>query len=527
MSAQRGGGLKRYLYDKLFTAGNILNTSVQLVWFKRDLRLHDHAPLLEASRRGPTLCLYVYEPSLIAAAEFDSAHQVFINASLKELRAGLRKLGGDLTLRVGEVPEVFDSLLREQPFGRIWAHEETGTFLSYERDRRVRRWAKARGVLFTEHPANGVVRRLKSRNGWAQRWQTRMGRTVTPLPEHLNSPDLRRGQVRSLRSLGLPANTKSLTPEGGERRAHEVLKAFLCKRGRFYRSEMSSPVTAFESSSRISPYLAWGNLSLRQVYQAALARYRDLKTGDATKSEHTKGWLRSLSSFLSRLRWHDHFIQKLEDQPTLEFQNANRGFDGLREDDFNGAYFEAWKAGQTGYPVVDACMRALRETGWLNFRMRAMVVSFASYHLWLHWRKTGLYLGRHWLDFEPGIHWPQMQMQSGVTGINTVRIYSPRKQVEDHDPDGLFVKRWVPELRDVPSPYLAEPHCMPPLVQGMANCHIGKDYPSPVVDSKTAYHEAKRRVAQAKFSPKVQALSNEVYERHGSRAAPVKRRGRW
>ena len=157
---------------------------------------------------------------------------------------------------------------------------------------------------------------------------------------------------------------------------------------------------------------------------------------DREKRARAKRWRRSLTSFLSRLRWHDHFIQKLEDEPELEFYNPNRGFDGLRESEFNHSYFDAWTAGQTGYSLVDACMRSLKETGWLPFRMRAFVVSFASYHLWLHWRETGLYLGAQWLDFEPGIHWPQMHMQSGVTGINTVRIYSPRKQALDQDPEG-------------------------------------------------------------------------------------------
>ena len=504
-----------------------MTSPVQVVWFKRDLRVHDHAPLLEATRRGPVVCLYIYEPSLLCSAESSAAQLGFVNASLNGLRDSLRRVGGELTLRVGELPGVLDALLAEQPFEHLWAFEETGTFETYKRDERVRAWAKARGVAFTELPKDGVIRRLASRDDWAGAWRARMQQPLRPPPERLITPELEPGCFKSPRDFGL-ASTQALALVGGEEKAHELLASFLHARSRHYRKGMASPVTAFGSSSRLSPYLAWGSLSVRQVYQEALARYRTLKQGEREGDDQSaKSWRRSLASFLSRLSWHDHFIQKLEDEPELEFRNPNRGFDGLREGEFNEAYFDAWKAGQTGYPLVDACMRSLKETGWLPFRMRALVVSFASYHLWLHWRETGRYLGGQWLDFEPGIHWPQMHMQSGVTGINTVRIYSPRKQVEDQDPEGVFIRRWVPELTDVPDAYLAEPYAAPPLVQGMAGCVIGKDYPAPVVDPKKAYAEAKRWMGEAKALDEVQRLKHEVYRRHGSRATPLRRRKGW
>jgi deoxyribodipyrimidine photolyase len=130
----------------------------------------------------------------------------------------------------------------------------------------------------------------------------------------------------------------------------------------------------------------------------------------------------------------------------------------------------AWQAGRTGYPLVDACLRSLVATGWLTFRMRALVVSFASYSLWLHWRPTGLFLARHFLDFEPGIHWSQLQMQSGTTGINTLRIYNPTKQALEQDPGGVFIRRWVPELAGVPSVFVHMPWTMPADAQRMAGC---------------------------------------------------------
>ena len=210
-------------------------------------------------------------------------------------------------------------------------------------------------------------------------------------------------------------------------------------------------------------------------------------------------------------------MQKLEDEPNIEFQNFARVCDGLRENDFNDAHFAAWCEGRTGYPMVDACMRSLISTGWLNFRMRAMLVSFASYHLWLHWRPTGLFLARQFLDYEPGIHWSQMQMQSGTTGINTLRMYSPTKQAQDQDPEGVFIRRWVPELSRVPLPYLAAPWKMDESVQRMASCVIGVDYPHPVVDDKAAMKAAKDRMYGLRQTPQAREEAGAVQSRHGSR----------
>ncbi len=462
------------------------------------------------------MCLYVYEPSLLEH-ELSPRHLKFIEESLSELKVNLGKLGGLLTVVTGEMPEVLDRIHSQVPVSRIWAHEETGSYFTYLRDRRVRAWAKSKGIAFTECPTNGVVRRLETRDIWVKTWQGRMVRTVALTPLQIEGVRLegeheRKGERE--KNLFSPSAL-----QGGEQNAHAVLHSFLHERGQHYRTEMSSPVTAFESSSRISPYLTWGNISIKQVFQASLQRAKELRA-----ERVSNGWLGSLASFQSRLRWHDHFIQKLEDEPGLEFYNANRGFDGLREDDFNQDFFEAWKAGQTGYPLIDACMRCLNETGWLNFRMRAMVTSFASYHLWLHWRETGLYLGKQWIDDEPGIHWSQIQMQSGVTGINTVRIYSPEKQVLDQDPKGIFIRQWVPELAPIPDQYLVQPHTLPPMMQGMLGVEIGKDYPAPVVDSKAAYQAARTRMFSAKGKARVKQEAGKVLEKHGSRSSPNRRR---
>ena len=171
-------------------------------------------------------------------------------------------------------------------------------------------------------------------------------------------------------------------------------------------------------------------------------------------------------------------------------------------------------------------MRSLRVTGWLTFRMRAMVMSFASYHLWLDWRHTGPILARWFTDYEPGIHWTQCQMQSGTTGINTIRIYNPYKQAEEHDASGAFVRRWVPELSALSDADLIRPERAPLLMQQMTGCIIGRDYPLPIVHHETAYAFARDRMHAIKLMAQQSGSAQRVYDRHGSRRTPLRSRTR-
>ncbi len=500
--------------------------SNQLVWLKRDLRIGDHRPLAEAAVRGPCIVLYVYEPELLGSPEFSDAHLRFVNQCLQELDQRLARIGGGITFRTGRIPDVFEPLHRKFRFQTLWSHQETGNRITYDRDLRVARWARQREIEWREIPQNGVVRPLRNRDGWSRRWQARMSEPITQPPTRLEAPGgLERERIRTAGELGVEPRGPGQTQRGGESRAGSVLDGFLAARGVDYRWAMSSPVTAWEGCSRLSPYLAWGAISMRQVHQATEQRRRQIRAERKAGREVDRRWLGSLQSFAGRLRWHCHFMQKLEDEPELEFRNLNRAYDGLREEEFDGRRFAAWCEGRTGYPMVDACMRCLHRTGWINFRMRAMLVSFACHHLWLHWREPAVFLGRCFLDFEPGIHFPQFQMQAGVTGINTVRIYSPIKQVHDQDPTGIFLRRWLPELEGVPDEHVAEPHRMSEAGQRAAGCVIGRDYPAPIVEHRAAYAEARRRLHQVKRSAEAREEAERVYRRHGSRRRPPRRRG--
>lgn len=498
---------------------------VSIVWFKRDLRVNDHLPLATAAGMGQVIPLYIVEPDYWALPDTSGRQWLFIRECLQSLASDLKQLGAPLIVKSGNAPEVLRYLIDETSATAVYSHEETGNLWTYERDLAVADMLEQITCRWVEVPQFGVQRGKTDRDNWSKKWNAFMAQPQIEPPSELTPvPDLTSQSLPHQPALGL-SDVCPGRQKGGRKNGLITLEGFLEERGENYRKGMSSPLTAEWQCSRLSTFLSTGTVSMRETVQAVWARQSELKALSADGGD-TGSWRGALSSFNGRLHWHCHFTQKLEDQPDQEVENVHPYYDGLRDDPSTDseAYerLQAWSEGRTGLPFVDACMRSLNATGWINFRMRAMLMAVSSYHLWLHWREPGLLYAQKFTDYEPGIHWPQVQMQSGTTGINAVRIYNPVKQGYDQDPDGIFTRRWVPELEEVPDKYLQEPWKW----EGAATL-IPQIYPERIVDHMQAAREAKSRIYAVRRQPGHRERAKAIAEKHGSRRPTNRQRRAW
>jgi deoxyribodipyrimidine photo-lyase len=446
---------------------------INVVWFKRDLRLQDNEAIFNAIQsQKPTLLLYVFENSLENDPHYSTRHWNFIKQSLLDINRQLEFLNAKVLCVSGEVISVINTIQENYKIDTVFSHKETGVKITYDRDKNFKRFCKNNLINWLENTNNGIFRALKNRSNWVANWENYMNAPQFEFQPTLTSfLDLNEiGYLENkLQKTNLETIPGAIFQKGGPTMAGKYLQTFFNERYHNYSYNISKPLLARKSCSRLSPYIAWGNLSSRQVLQRS-ATFR-LTCKDP----------KQIDSFVSRLTWQAHFIQKFEMEESMEFESVNKGFHTLKKK-INRNYIQAWETGQTGFPLVDACMRCLNETGYLNFRMRAMVVSFFTHNLWQPWQECSQHLSRMFLDFEPGIHFPQLQMQAGETCINLLRIYNPIKNSHEHDPDGEFIKKWVPELRSLPTQFIHEPSKMTFLDQKFNNFDLGINYPKPIVN---------------------------------------------
>lgn len=484
-----------------------MKEKINIVWLKRDLRISDHEAFQKAiESASPFLAVFCFEPSLIKDPHYTIRHWQFIHHSILEMNKTLAekfKLP-PIHCYYGEFIDFVKNVEEKFKIEKVFSHMEIGLTSTFRRDIEVKEFLQNENIEWIEYKQNAVLRGLKNRKRWRDFYKKFTLRGILH-PEWKNAQIKHLSELNNLQQSAFYQELK-VSPynfqQAGEDAAHFELKDFFQNRHQKYLQHISKPFLAVKNCSRLSPHLAWGNITSKQIYYFAAQYFEQNKVNK-----------RQANAFLDRVKWRCHFMQKFESETIIENQCFNQAFEKL-DRKRNKEIFKLWSEGKTGFPLVDACMISLRETGYLNFRMRAMVSSFYINILWQDWKWAALHLARVFLDFEPGIHYSQIHMQAGNTGIHTLRIYNPYKQSYENDSDAKFITKWLPQLSKLPTDLIHEPHKISAMEEMMYDFKLGEDYPKPIVNFEFQLREAKRKIAEIIHSNECKKEALRIMNRH-------------
>jgi len=479
-------------------------TDTALLWHRADLRTVDNPALTAACEAADAVApVFVVDPRYYGPDGLAcDARLRFLHECLTDLRAQYRDLGSDLALLVGDPRERLRACLDGPADALYYNRHPTARYGERVADA-TGEWPEATavaddGLRYADQRHRDGTVAVDTREDWREQCERYFEGPLAERPDALDAnPVDSETTVDAVESRWEVDPAKRDVPRGGTMAGNERLDAF-CDRIAEYPANVSPPAAAETGGSRLSPYLAFGALSARQVYQ----RVTDCPDG------------RGVSMFVSRLYWNRHYHQKLADWPGWTERSVNPVFRGLFRDEHDPELVAAWKRGETGFPMVDAAMRALVETGFINFRMRAMVAAFFVYVLREWWKRGADFMYAHLIDADAAINYTQWQSQANLTGVHPVRVYDPAKQVREYDPDGEFVREYVPELAPLPDAHLPRPEKAPIAVQDDCGVRIGEDYPRPIVDFEARADAA--RTTYARLDDRAKEALTERVRRRGS-----------